>query len=238
MPPIDLIIFDCDGVLIDSEIVVCRLVSQEMTRLGYPMTVEEVIERYAGRPEGEMIADIEQNWGRRVPDEYFVHIRQQVAHAYATELRPMAGVADALARIQTPVCVASSSYPEKLKLGLETAGLLGRFGPNLISAAWVAHGKPAPDVFIYAAGWMRTPIEKCLVIEDSLPGTRAARSAGMRVFGFTGGTHCPPGHGDRLLDAGAARVFDTFDQLEALLNAVDRQQTEPPTPLAVSAGAA
>jgi HAD superfamily hydrolase (TIGR01509 family) len=213
----ELVIFDCDGVLIDSEIVVCRLTSEELTRLGYPISTGEVIERYAGRPEHEMIADIEGNWGQTVPAEYFGQIRRRIDHAYSAELRAMPGVADVLERIRIPICVASSSYPEKLKLGLETVGLYRRFAPNLVSASFVARGKPAPDVFIYAAGWMRTPIPGCLVIEDSVPGVHAARSAGMRVFGFTGGGHCSPGYGPRLVDAGAELVINDFRELDGFL---------------------
>ena len=219
MKPTDLIIFDCDGVLIDSEIVVCRLVSEAMTRLGHPLTLDEVIRRFAGRPEPEMIAEIERDWGRPVPPEYFVEIRSSIADAYATELRAVPGVAEVLERIRIPICVASSSYPEKLKLGLETVGLYRRFALNLVSATFVAQGKPAPDVFIYAAGWMRTPIANCLVIEDSIPGVLSARSAGLRVFGFIGGSHCPPEHRDRLLGAGAERVIEEFHELESLLPA-------------------
>ena len=217
MTPIDLIIFDCDGVLIDSEIVVCRLVSEEMTRLGYPITTHQVIERYAGRPEREMISEIEQDWGRPVPAEYFPKIRRLTGDAYANELLPVPGVLEILGRIRMPICVASSSYPEKLRLGLETAGLLECFAGHVVSALSVAHGKPAPDVFIYAAGWMRTPVCGCLVIEDSVAGTRAARAAGMRVFGFTGGSHCLEGHRERLLEAGAERVLQQIGELQALV---------------------
>ena len=218
----ELIIFDCDGVLIDSEVVVCRLTGEELTRLGYPVTADEVAERYAGRPEHEMIADIERDWGRAVPEEYFGRIRRRIERAYSTELRAIPGTAEALDRIRIPVCVASSSYPEKLKLGLEAVGLHERFAPNLISASFVAHGKPAPDVFIYAAGWMRTPIPDCLVIEDSIPGVRAARDAGIRVFGFTGGGHCLPEHGRRLMEAGAELVIDDLRELDSRLPVASR----------------
>ena len=212
-----LIIFDCDGVLIDSEIVVCRLVSEEFTRLGHPIPVDEVIRRFAGRPEPEMIAEIEREWGRPVPPEYFEGMKAKVADAYRTELRPVPGVAEALARLRVPFCVASSSAPGKLRLGLETAGLLGAFAGNLVSATYVSRGKPAPDVFLYAAGWMRTPIADCLVVEDSIPGVTAARAAGLRVVGFAGGSHCPGGHADRLIEAGAERVLGRFDELESIL---------------------
>ena len=212
-----LVIFDCDGVLIDSEIVVCRLTAEILTDLGYPVTTEEVIRRFAGRPERGMIADIEADWGQPVPPEFFPRVRQGIEHAYATELRIMPGITDLLDRLQARTCVASSAYPAKLKLGLQAVGLHDRFAPNIISASWVAKGKPAPDVFIYAAGWMRTPPADCVVIEDSTAGVRAAIAAGMRVFGFTGGRHCGAAHRQNLLDAGAEQVMASFDELEALL---------------------
>lgn len=214
-----LIIFDCDGVLIDSEIVVCRIVGEELTDLGYPLSTEEVIHRFAGRPEREMVADIEADWGERIPPEFFACVKNRMKAAYASELRAMEGVAETLDGLPVPFCVASSSYPEKLRLGLQSVGLLERFEPHVISASVVAHGKPAPDVFIYAAGWMRTPVAQCLVIEDSTHGVHAARSAGMRVFGFTGGQHCGPGHGERLMEAGANLVFDNFRDLTRLVSA-------------------
>jgi HAD superfamily hydrolase (TIGR01509 family) len=208
-----LIIFDCDGVLIDSEIVVCRLTSEELTRLGYAVTLEQVIDRFAGRPEREMIADIERDWGRPVPISFFERIRMRIDEAYATELRIMPGIADVMDRVRIDTCVASSSYPAKLALGLRTVGLYDRFVPNAISAYYVTHGKPAPDVFIYAAGWMKTQVADCLVIEDSVPGVQAAVSAGMRVFGFAGGSHCRPSLRGHLLNAGAECVFDDFREL-------------------------
>jgi HAD superfamily hydrolase (TIGR01509 family) len=217
-----LVIFDCDGVLIDSEIVVCRLTAEEFTRLGYRVSTEDVIARFAGRPEREMIADVEADWGRRVPEEFFVSIKAKVQQAYATELRIMPGIVDVLDRLGTAACVASSAYPEKLRLGLETVGLYGRFAPDVVSASVVAQGKPAPDVFIYAAGWMRTQIPECLVIEDSVAGVRAARAAGMRVFGFTGGRHCAGGHRERLLAVGAEQVMESFGELQGLVPAVFR----------------
>jgi HAD superfamily hydrolase (TIGR01509 family) len=212
-----LIIFDCDGVLIDSEIVVCRLVAEELTRLGYPQTLEQVIQRFAGRPEREMVAEIEADWGQSLPCEFFSRVKDRMQAAYATELRAVPGVAQTLDKLCIPFCVASSSYPEKLRLGLQAVGLLNRFEPHVISAYVVAHGKPAPDVFIYAAGWMRQPVSECLVIEDSTHGVHAARSAGMRVFGFMGGQHCGADHRERLLEAGAALVFDDFRHLVDLV---------------------
>ena len=136
--PPSLVIFDCDGVLIDSEIVVCRLTSEELTRLGYRVSLEEVIDRFAGRPEREMIADIEGDWGRPVPAVFFERIRQRIDEAYASELQIMPQISAILERIRINVCVASSSYPAKLALGLRSVGLYGRFEPNIISASFVS----------------------------------------------------------------------------------------------------
>jgi HAD superfamily hydrolase (TIGR01509 family) len=210
---VNLIIFDCDGVLIDSEIVVCRLASEELTRAGYPISLDEVIQRFAGRSEPTMIAEIERDWQQPVPAEYFNRIRSRIEEAYASELHIIPGVRETLERIESEKCVASSSYPDKLQLGLRSTGLLDLFQGDVISASRVARGKPAPDVFIYAAGWMRTPVASCLVVEDSVPGVQAARAAGMRVIGFTGGRHCRSGHGARLLDAGAECVIDRMELL-------------------------
>jgi HAD superfamily hydrolase (TIGR01509 family) len=212
-----LVIFDCDGVLIDSEIVVCRLVGEAFTALGYPMTLDQVITRYAGRPQNEMISEIERDWGRAVPDRYFTEMKRRVADAYASELRAMPGVAAMLDALRIPFCVASSAYPEKLELGLRRTGLYDRFAPHIISASLVARGKPAPDVFVYAAGWMRMPVGRCLVVEDSIPGVRAARAAGIRVVGFVGGAHCAPNHAEALIEAGADLVISDLGELPCLV---------------------
>lgn len=208
-----LIIFDCDGVLIDSEIVICRLTSEELTRLGYAISIDDVIARFSGRAQRSIVDEVEQDWGQRLPPEYFARIRERTSEVYKADLQAIPAIAETLDLIRCEICVASSSYPEKLLLGLRTTGLLDRFGGNVISAASVARGKPAPDVFVYAAGWMRTPVANCLVVEDSVPGVRAACAAGMRVIGFVGGRHCGPGHKARLLQAGAEQVIEHMDEL-------------------------
>lgn len=214
------VIFDCDDVLIDSEIVVCRIAAEELTRLGYAITTEQVIERFAGRPEREMLAELESEWGRPVPASYREDVNARTMAAYASELKIMPGMHEALDGIRLPVCVASSSGPEKLRRGLETVGLYERFAPNVISATLVAHGKPAPDVFLFAAGWMKASPLRSLIVEDSVPGVIAATRAGIRVLGFTGGTHCGPAHAERLRVAGAAAVFSDMRELPALVEGV------------------
>lgn len=230
MEEVQLIVFDCDGVLIDSEILVCTLVSEELTRLGYPITPQEVVRQYAGRPEREILADIAERWGRPVPPAYKEAMTRRIHHAYTTELQAIPGVRETLGQITLPICVASSTAPPKLKLGLNFVGLYDFFAPNVVSASYVAHGKPAADVFVYAAGWMRTPVHHCLVIEDSLPGVRAAVAAGMRVFGFTGGSHCTPQHGPALLAAGAERVFGNMSELSQALPEAFAPAREPALP--------
>lgn len=214
----DAVIFDCDGVLIDSEILVCQIAAEELTKLGYSITTEEVIRRFAGRPDREMKAEIEQDWGQPVPETYRESVNARTYAAYGSDLRIMPGIAEILKQIKLPVCVASSSFPEKLRLGLETVGLYDRFMPNVISATLVAHGKPQPDVFLFAAGWLRISPMHCVVIEDSVPGVVAARRAGIEVLGFTGGAHCSAGHADRLIEAGAASTFNNMLDLPSLIS--------------------
>ncbi len=208
-----LLIFDCDGVLVDSEILVCTAMSEELTRLGYPITPENVVRRFAGRPEREIMREVADDWGRPVPPAYFAAMKERVSRAFESELQAIAGAAEVIGRMHLPRVVASSSAPHKLEQGLRFVGLYPLFAPHIISAHSVAAGKPSPDVFIFAAGWMRTSVHDCLVIEDSEPGVRAACAAGMRVFGFTGGSHCVPGHGERLLQAGAQRVLTHMREL-------------------------
>ncbi len=208
-----LLIFDCDGVLVDSEIIVCTAVSEELTRLGYPITPDDVVRRFAGRPEREIMAEVEREWDQPVPRAYFTAMKERVNLAFQSELQAVAGVAEMVTRLSLPKCVASSSAPAKLEQGLRYVGLFDYFAPNVLSAQLVAHGKPAPDVFIFAAGWMRTPVHRCIVVEDSEPGVRAACAAGMRVLGFTGASHCVADHAERLLAAGAERVLTHMREL-------------------------
>lgn len=213
----ELIIFDCDGVLIDSEILVCRIAAEELTRLGYKVSVEQVVDRFAGRPDHEMQAEIEQDWGRPLPPEYKERVNARTAEAYGSDLTIMPRLLEALDAIHLPTCVASSSYPDKLRLGLQTVGLYNRFAPNIISASMLARGKPEPDIFIYAAGWMHKAPARSIVVEDSVPGVRSACRAGMRVLGFDGGQHSTPNLRRRLLEAGAEVVFSDMQQLPSLL---------------------
>ena len=214
---IDLIIFDCDGVLVDSEVISCRAHAQTLTRHGYPITEEQVLERFLGRSMLHSMLEVEAEMGRRLPDDFRSQVYSEIFRLFAISLQATPHMAETLARIAEPVCVASSGPPEKISTSLNHVGLYGRFAPHIFSAIQVRHGKPAPDLFLFAAEQMGVAPARCLVIEDSLAGIEGARAAGMTVLGFHGGSHCGPGYGDRLLAAGAAGAFDDMRQLPALI---------------------
>ena len=204
----DLIIFDCDGVLIDSEIIACTADAEELTKIGYAITTSEVVRRFAGVSAKAMYAAIESDLGRPLPADLAIRTEARVLASFRSELRPLAGAVETISRLAWPYCVASSSKPSKLSLGLIQAGLFDLFYPHIFSVALVENGKPAPDIFLLAAERMRANVSRCVVVEDSVAGITAACRAGMRALGFAGGAHCPPGHEVDLRNAGAETVFD------------------------------
>ena len=214
-----LVIFDCDGVLVDSEVIACRTDAACLAELGIAISTDEILDRYVGISLAGMLADLAQRFGRTLPADLADTLRRRTLAAFDTELTAIPGVADVLATIRPPVCVASSSEPARIRHSLALVGLRQHFEPHIFSASQVASGKPAPDLFLFAADRMAAPPDRCLVIEDSIAGVQAARAAGMRVFGFTGGSHCRPGHGDRLRASGAALVFAEMSRLPGLLAA-------------------
>jgi HAD superfamily hydrolase (TIGR01509 family) len=213
----DLIIFDCDGVLIDSELIACRASAACLAEIGIPITVEEIVERYVGISATAMFADLAARSGTPLPEGFAETVRLHLMSCFDSELAAMPGVDSFISAIDCPVCVASSSGPERLRYTLSLAGLLSRFDPNIFSATQVARGKPAPDLFLFAAEQMGVEPRSCLVIEDSVAGVRAAVAAGMQVIGFTGGSHCRSGHSERLRHAGAAGVVRDFEALLSLI---------------------
>jgi len=219
--PQPLLIFDCDGVLIDSELLACQAEAACLAAFGIAMTAEEIIDRYLGISLPAMLTDLEARLGRTLPaglaDRLRPALAAAVAAAFETELRPIPGIEAALQTLPHPRCVASGSAPERLRQSLRLTGLLSHFDPHIFSATQVARGKPAPDLFLFAAQRMQVPPAACVVIEDSVPGVQAAAAAGMRVIGFTGGSHCPPGHGERLRAAGASALCGDMRGLANLL---------------------
>jgi len=215
-----LIIFDCDGVLVDSEPISIRCTAAALTVAGYPIDPAGVLERFLGISTAAMVATVEQETGRSMPPGFVGNLRHTILTAFERELRPMDGIADLLDRLDRPACVASSSVPERIRLSLRVAGLLERLEPDIFSATMVRRGKPAPDLFLLAAERMGVPPSSCIVIEDSAAGVRAGRAAGMTVFGFVGGSHLSPAVArPGLLAEGAHRVFDRMADLNEYLHA-------------------
>lgn len=209
----ELVIFDCDGVLVDSEPIINRAHAETLTACGYEISEEELLARFCGMSDAEMLGVIEREWGRALPSWYAPRVAAIIDHGYRHSLVAIPAIAEALDWLQLPICVASSSTPEQIRRKLELTGLLTRFGGNLFSATMVARGKPAPDLFLYAAGRVGAEPRRCLVIEDSPAGIEAALAADMTAIGFCGGSHCGPQHGMRLQAQGAALVIDDMRQL-------------------------
>ena len=216
----DLVIFDFDGVLVDSEVISCRAHADMLTLHGYPITADQVLERFLGVSDLEAQMIVEAELGRKLPDDFTSQVKHSTLQSYADDLQPVPHVAEAVAAIGLPKCVASSGTPEKIRHGLTCAGLYEVFSPHIFSASQVRRGKPAPDLFLFAAGQMKVSPERCVVIEDSVAGITGARAAGMTVLGFHGGSHCRPGYAGRLRAAGAAAVFDDMRELSRLIGQV------------------
>lgn len=226
---VDLVIFDCDGVLVDSELLAARVLADEVTALGLPLTAEECLHRFTGISMTAVLAAIEADLGRPLPPEFEAQVRAADERAFTRDLHAIDGVAAAVAALTCRRCVASSGAPAKMRFTLGLTGLLALFEPHLFSASMVAHGKPAPDLFLYAADQMGAPANACLVIEDSVAGVTAAVAAGMRVLGFVGGAHCRDGHVDALREAGATTVFDRMAALPALVGTISGGDGTRPT---------
>ena len=209
-PGWDLVIFDCDGVLIDSELLTIGVEVALLAEAGIALPADEIIERYVGISMKGMIADLEARFGQPLGDGFAARHALQVNKVFEHELRAMPGIVEVLAGLSGKICVASSSSPERLRHTLGIAGLYERFHPHIFSATMVARGKPAPDLFLLAAERMSALPSRCVVIEDSAPGVEAAVAAGMTAIGFTGGSHCGAGHAERLSAAGAATVIDAM----------------------------
>lgn len=217
-PPTALVIFDCDGVLVDSEVVAARVLARELTAIGFALTAEECIALYTGISMRSVVERIEAAWGRALPVDFLERVRAGDADAFRAELRAVAGVREMLPILTQRKCVASSGSLAKMRLTLTLTGLMPLFAlRHLFSAEMVAEGKPAPDLFLLASKQMRIPPEHCIVVEDSCAGVAAARAAEMQVLGFAGASHCAPGYDAMLRDAGAPRVFTDMAHLTKLL---------------------
>ena len=215
----DLVIFDCDGILVDSERLSVRLDVELLGQLGWPLTDEEIVEKWVGRTEAAMRAEIETHLGRDIGPEWEAFSHRYV-QAFADELEAVEGAAGAVDAIQAhgvATSVASSGDLAKIRRNLAKTGLADRFGDRLFSADDVVHGKPAPDLFLHAAEVMGAKTERTAVIEDSAHGVAAGVAAGMSVFAYTGGVT----HADRLTGKGVVQ-FTHMSDLPGLLGVESR----------------
>jgi HAD superfamily hydrolase (TIGR01509 family) len=206
------VIFDCDGVLIDSDRLAVKVDVSVLRELGWPLSEAEVIERFVGKSDRDAKAAIEAHLGRKLPDGWTERVERLYQEAFAAELAPVGGVLEALDRITLPTCIASSGTHEHLRYTLRLTGLYERFAGRIFSAEDVMRGKPAPDLFLHAAQRMGAEPTTCIVVEDSRPGVDAARAAGMRALAFGGGL-TPP----ERLEGPDTIVFEDMRELPELL---------------------
>lgn len=203
----DLIIFDCDGVLVDSEVLSCRCLSEVLAGYGINLGLDQALDLFLGRSVTAVLEHYEAS-GRLIPEQFSAELRAGVRAAFLSTLCPIEGVSSILKGLQIPHCVASSSDFERVSFSLSLTGLTPHFGRRLYTSQMVARGKPAPDLFLYAAAEMQADPRCTLVIEDSVSGVKAGKAAGMTVWGFVGGSHYQSRDGQALLyKAGADRVF-------------------------------
>jgi HAD superfamily hydrolase (TIGR01509 family) len=215
-------IFDCDGVLVDSEIIASAVDAELLGEAGFSITPEEVTRRFAGLTSKDIERIVEEDIGHPLPEEYHQRQKEEIDRRLATELEAVPGIHDLLDRLEGPRCICSNSTSERLRISLEKTDLYDRFKPYIYSAVEVGslEPKPAPNVYLHAAGEFGVDPREALVMEDSVFGVTAARAAGMRVVGFTGGRHTWPGHADLLTEAGAETVIRRFTDLPAIAEAL------------------
>lgn len=207
-----LVIFDCDGVLVDSEPITNQVFADLLGELGLRLTLDETFEHFLGHSMARCLEKITALLGRPPPDDFVASYIERADRALARQVTPVAGIEQALAQIALPSCVASNGRYEKMRLTLGVTGLLPRFEGRLFSSRDVARAKPAPDVFLHAAERCGVTPEACVVVEDTPAGVAGGVAAGMTVLGY--GALTPP---DRLRAAGAHCVFDRMADLPGLI---------------------
>ncbi|QLF71150.1 HAD family hydrolase [Peteryoungia desertarenae] len=212
-----LVIFDCDGVLVDSEVIALEVLVWALQEKGIALDIDGASARFLGRSLGSMAKVVQDEFGVAIDDDFLNRMRDELYSRFRRELRPVRGIEDALqdlAKQGIDWCVASSSQRERIELSLSVTGLLAHFSPHIFSATMVENGKPAPDLFLHAASSMGIEPKNCMVVEDSPAGISAAKAAGMKVLAFTGGSHTTsPAYGDALDALHPDHRFDAMGEL-------------------------
>jgi HAD superfamily hydrolase (TIGR01509 family) len=211
-----LVIFDCDGVLVDSELITNRVFARMLNELGIAVTLEDMFERFVGRSMPQCLELITKMLGRPVPQHFVEEYQTRSATALRLELKAVPDIETVLAAMRMPYCVASSGTHEKMQTTLGITGLLPQFRGKMYSVTEVAQSKPFPDVFLHAARQQGVAPAACAVIEDTPTGVRAGVAAGMTVFGY-----CALTPKQRLIDAGAHHTFDRMRDLPGLISGAD-----------------
>ncbi len=213
-PEFDLVILDCDGVLVDSEIISCGTLADILSPLDPAYNLPFVMRRFLGRPASAVIADYERLTGGAAPPGFTADWRHRLFAAFSAGLKPIEGVREAVEGLGCDYCVASSSDGERIEHCLRATGLWDLFAGRIFSTTRVERGKPAPDLFLLAARERGTTPGRCLVIEDSVSGVQAGKAAGMTVYGLTAGSHFGVvNQRDALLAAGADRILGSWREL-------------------------
>ncbi|WP_252733821.1 HAD family hydrolase [Paracoccus marinaquae] len=212
-----LIIFDCDGVIADSEILSAEVLIDQLAALEIGLTAEDVRRDFLGRSFPTVAATIRERFGRPLPDDFEAAYRRRLLDRFEHDLRPTPGLAAMLDRLQWPACVATSSSPERVGRTLDLLDLARRFGPHVFTASQVARGKPAPDLFLFAAARMGVAPARTVVVEDSPPGIAAAEAAGMAVLHYRGGAHLKG-----TAAPASVRSFDNWAEFPQLLKDIQQ----------------
>ncbi|MBK8458576.1 MAG: HAD family hydrolase [Phyllobacteriaceae bacterium] len=218
----DLVIFDCDGVIVDSEIIAATVEAEMLAEAGVAIAAEDIMARYAGLTFRDILLSVERDAQVPLSASLLDRCHAEVDRRLATELNAIDGVERAIASAGERFCIASNSNADRIAMMLRKTGLADLFDGNIYSAFDVPNGKPkpAPDVFLHAARAMGAEPARTIVIEDSVHGVKAAKAAGMRVIGFTGGAHSWPGHADALTEAGAETVVRRHADVPATIEAL------------------
>ncbi len=210
--PFELLILDCDGVVVDSEPITTRVLAEMLNELGVPVAAEDVARKFVGHTFAHTLDLVAELLKEPLPRDFAPNYRDRTFATLETELRPVPGIAAALDLITIPYCIASNGPHAKMRKTLGITSLLSRFEGRLFSSGDVPRGKPFPDLFLFAAHYFAVRPAACLVVEDSASGVAAALAAGMSVFGYSGGVD-----DDQLLAAGAHKVFGHMSELPALV---------------------
>jgi HAD superfamily hydrolase (TIGR01509 family) len=219
-PPIELLICDCDGVLIDSEIIAQRHLQQALAQHYPAQELAALLNSSFGLLTADILARVETHFGRPLPTGFVDAQRTIITSLVQREVQPISGVREALLAIDLPLAVASNGRSEAVRFALERCGLSERVNRGIFGVERVVHPKPAPDIYLLAAHTAAVAPQRCLVVEDSVTGATAALAAGMQVVGFLGASHIPPQQGDLLSELGVQHLITQMDELPALLRNV------------------